>query len=224
MSSSGPRKVHQASREPQDAKVERRRVAVVLGISALVAVPTALLVQSRSHSIPSPFKLIDITGAGYAGDFRLLDHNGVPRSLKDFKGEVVVVFFGFTQCPDVCPTTLAEIVQAKKLMGPDGVKLRAIFVTVDPERDNPQVLKSYMANFDPAFVALRPDAGQLEQLVQEFKIHIRKNAGQSPTSYTLDHTAASFVYDPRGRLRLYARYAAGAEALASDAKLLLSGA
>lgn len=108
-------------------------------------------------------------------------------------------------------------------MGSDGARLKAIFVTVDPERDTAQVLKNYMANFDPSFVALRPDPGQLQQLAREFKLHIRKNPGQSPTSYTMDHTAASFVYDPRGRLRLYARYGVGAEALASDAKLLLGG-
>ena len=224
MSNSSARKLRRTSSGPQDAKVERRRLALVLGIFMLLAAPTVFLVQSRSYPTASPFKLIDITGAGYAGDFLLPDHNGVTRSLKDFNGEVAVVFFGFTQCPDVCPTTLTEIVQARKLMGPDGARLRAIFVTVDPERDTPQVLKTYLANFDPAFVALRPDPGQLQQLAKEFKLHIRKNPGPSHTSYTLDHTAASFVYDPRGRLRLYARYGAGAEALASDAKLLLNGA
>nr|WP_024815477.1 SCO family protein [Acidovorax sp. JHL-3] len=224
MSKSSARKLRRMSSGPQDAKVERRRLALVFGIFMLLAAPTVFLVQSRSYPTASPFKLIDITGAGYAGDFLLPDHNGVTRSLKDFNGEVAVVFFGFTQCPDVCPTTLTEVVQARKLMGSDGAKLKAIFVTVDPERDTFPVLKTYMANFDPAFVALRPDPGQLQQLAKEFKLHIRKNPGQSPTSYTMDHTAASFVYDPRGRLRLYARYGAGAEALAHDAKLLLNGA
>lgn len=224
MSNSSARKLRRMSNGPQDAKVERKRVALVVGIFMLLAAPTVLLVQSKSYPVPSPFKLIDITGAGYAGDFLLPDHNGVTRSLKDFNGEVAVVFFGITQCPDVCPTTLTEIVQAKKLMGPDGARLKAIFVTVDPERDTSQVLKTYLANFDPAFVALRPEPGQLEQVAKEFKLHIRKNPGQSPSSYTMDHTAASFVYDPRGRLRLYARYGAGAEALAADAKLLLGGA
>ncbi len=224
MSNSSARKLRRMSSGPQDAKVERKRVALVLGIFMLLATPTVLLVQSKSYPVASPFKLIDITGAGYAGDFLLPDHNGVTRSLKDFNGEVAVVFFGFTQCPDVCPTTLTEIVQARKLMGSDGAKLKAIFVTVDPERDTSPVLKTYMANFDPAFVALRPEPGQLQQLAKEFKLHIRKNPGQSPTSYTMDHTAASFVYDPRGRLRLYARYGAGAEALAADAKQLLGGA
>ena len=224
MSKSSARKLRRMSSGPQDAKVERRRLALVFGIFMLLAAPTVFLVQSRSYPTASPFKLIDITGAGYAGDFLLPDHNGVTRSLKDFNGEVAVVFFGFTQCPDVCPTTLTEVVQARKLMGSDGAKLKAIFVTVDPERDTFPVLKTYMANFDPAFVALRPDPGQLQQLAKEFKLHIRKNPGQSPTSYTMDHTAASFVYDPRGRLRLYARYGAGTEALAHDAKLLLNGA
>lgn len=224
MSNSNARKLRRMSSAPQDAKVERKRVALVVGIFMLLATPTVLLVQSKSYPVGSSFKLIDITGAGYAGDFLLRDHNGVTRSLKDFNGTVAVVFFGFTQCPDVCPTTLTEIVQAKKLMGPDRARLKAIFVTVDPERDTSQVLKTYLANFDPAFVALRPEPGQLEQVAKEFKLHFRKNPGQSPSSYTMDHTAASFVYDPRGRLRLYARYGVGAEALAADAKLLLGGA
>ena len=149
MSKSSARKLRRMSSGPQDAKVERRRLALVFGIFMLLAAPTVFLVQSRSYPTASPFKLIDITGAGYAGDFLLPDHNGVTRSLKDFNGEVAVVFFGFKQCPDVCPTTLTEVVQARKLMGSDGAKLKAIFVTVDPERDTFPVLKTYMANFDP---------------------------------------------------------------------------
>ncbi len=207
-----------------DSKLERRRVALVFGIFLLVGVPAAVLVQWKIQQRPKPFRLIDVSGADYARGFQLPDQNGVVRGLQDFKGEVVSVFFGFTQCPDVCPATMAELVQAKKLMGPQGAKLRGIFVTVDPERDTARVLKAYLASFDPAFLALRPNPEQLERTVAEFRIHVRKNPGVSPMSYTLDHTAASFIYDPQGRLRLYARHGAGAAALAADAKLLLDGA
>ncbi|WP_454909640.1 SCO family protein [Variovorax gossypii] len=180
-----------------------------------------MLVQSKSQQRTNQFQLIDITGAGYARDFQLPDQNGVVRSLKDFKGEVVVVFFGFAQCPDVCPTTMTELAQAKKLMGTQGTRLRGIFVTVDPERDTAEMLKIYVANFDPAFVALRPTPEQLKRVAAEFRIYVQKNPGASATSDTIDHSAASFVYDPQGQLRLYARYRAGAAALASDARLLL---
>jgi protein SCO1/2 len=169
------------------------------------------------------FKAIDLTGADYAKDFQLPDANGQVRSLKDFRGKVAVVFFGFTQCPDVCPTTLTEIVQARQLLGPDGDKVQAIFITVDPERDTPEVLKAYMANFDPSFVALRPTPEQLVQVAKDYKMYYKKNEGKTPGSYTMDHSAASYVYDPQGRLRLYTRYGSGAPALADDIKLLLAG-
>jgi protein SCO1/2 len=169
------------------------------------------------------FKAIDLTGADYAKDFQLPDANGQVRNLKDFRGKVAVVFFGFTQCPDVCPTTLTEIVQARQLLGPDGDKVQAIFITVDPERDTPEVLKAYMANFDPSFVALRPTPEQLVQVAKDYKMYYKKNEGKTPGSYTMDHSAASYVYDPQGRLRLYTRYGSGAPALADDIKLLLAG-
>jgi protein SCO1/2 len=167
------------------------------------------------------FKAIDLTGADYAKDFQLTDHNGQVRSLKDFKGKLVVMFFGYTQCPDVCPTSMAELAEAKKLMGPDGEKVQGIFVTVDPERDTPQVLKAYMANFDPGFLALRGTPEQLSAMANDFKVYYKKVDGKSPTSYTMDHSAASMVYDTEGRLRLYTRYGTGAQALASDLQLLL---
>jgi len=168
------------------------------------------------------FKAIDLTGADYARDFQLTDHNGQQRSLKDFRGKVVVLFFGYTQCPDVCPTSLAEMAEARKLLGPDGDKVQGLFVTVDPERDTPEVLKAYMANFDPGFLALRPTPEQLPALAKEFKIYYKKVEGKTPTSYTMDHSAASYVYDTQGRLRLYTRYGTGPQALASDLQLLLA--
>ena len=168
------------------------------------------------------FSAVDLTGAEYAKDFQLPDTEGKVRSLKDFRGKAVVVFFGFTQCPDVCPTTLAEIAQAKQLLGPDGAKVQGIFVTVDPERDTPEVLKAYMANFGPDFIALRGSPEQLAAVAKDFKVYYKKVEGKTPGSYTMDHSAASFVYDPQGRLRLYSRYGSGPQALANDIKQLLA--
>lgn len=169
------------------------------------------------------FTALDITGIDYAQDFALPDQDGKPRSLKDFQGKAVVVFFGFTQCPDVCPTTLSELAQAKKLLGPDGDKVQGVFITVDPERDTQQVLKAYMANFDPSFVALRGTPEQLAVTAKDFKIYYKKAEGKTPGSYSMDHSAASYVFDPQGRVRLYVRYGQGPQALASDLKLLLQG-
>ncbi len=169
------------------------------------------------------FRAVDITGADYAQGWELSDQDGQVRTLKDFAGKAVVVFFGYTQCPDVCPTALQEMAQAKQLLGADGAKLQGIFITVDPERDTPELLKAYMANFGPDFVALRPTAEQLPKVTKDFKIYYKKVEGKTPTSYTMDHSAGSFTFDPQGRIRLYNRHASGAEALAADVKVLLSG-
>jgi protein SCO1 len=179
-----------------------------------------LLLAACADSKPQ-FKAVDITGAEYARDFQLPDAEGRVRSLQDFRGEAVVVFFGFTQCPDVCPTTLSEIAQAKQLLGPDGQRVRGVFITVDPERDTPEVLKAYVANFGPGFVALRGTPEQTAAVAKDFKVYYKKVEGKTPGSYTMDHSAASFVYDPQGRLRLYTRYGTGAQALADDLRLLL---
>jgi protein SCO1/2 len=185
--------------------------------------PTAAgLLAACSESKPQ-FNSIDMTGADYAKDFKLTDQNGQVRSLKDFQGKVVVVFFGYTQCPDVCPTTLGEMAQVKKLLGPQGDKLQVLFVTVDPERDTTQVLKAYMANFDPSFLALRGTPEELAAVAKDYKVYYKKSAGKTPTSYSMDHSAASYVYDTQGRLRLYTRYGSGAQALASDIQMLLKG-
>lgn len=168
------------------------------------------------------FAAIDITGADYAKDFQLTDHNGQPRSLQDFRGKVVVMFFGYTQCPDVCPTSMTELAEVKKLLGPDGDKLQGLFVTVDPARDTPEMLKAYMANFDPSFLALYADSPEkLAAVAKDYKVYYKKVEGKTPTSYTMDHSAGSYVYDTEGRLRLYTRYGSGAPAMASDIKLLL---
>jgi protein SCO1/2 len=169
------------------------------------------------------FKSIDLTGADYAKDFALPDQNGKTRSIKDFAGKVVVVFFGFTQCPDVCPTSMAELASIKKSLGADGDKLQGVFISVDPERDTAEILKAYMGNFDPTFVALRPSAEQLPVVAKDFKIYYKKVEGRTASSYSMDHSAGNYVYDPQGRLRLYNRYGSGTEGLLADIRLLLKG-
>lgn len=170
------------------------------------------------------FHGIDITGADYAQDFDLVDHNGQRRRLADFRGQVVTIFFGYTQCPDVCPTSLAELAEAKRLLGADGDKMQGLFVTVDPERDTPEVMKAYMAAFDPSFLALYAADDRLPEVAEAFRVYYKKVEGPTPTSYTMDHSAGCYVYDPQGHVRLYHRYASGAQGLADDVRHLLAGA
>lgn len=169
-----------------------------------------------------PFHGVDITGAEYGRKLELPDQDGKPRTLADFKGKVTVVFFGYTQCPDVCPTTMVELAQVKKSLGADGERIQGVFVTVDPERDKPDLLKAYMASFDPGFVALRGTAEQTQATAKEFKVFYAKVPGKTEGSYTMDHTAGSYVFDAAGRLRLFVRYGSGAEALTADLKTLLA--
>ena len=164
----------------------------------------------------------DITGADYAHTLALTDHNGQPRTLADFKGKVVVVFFGYTQCPDACPTTMSELAEAKKSLGKDGERVQGVFVTIDPERDSAEILKNYMTSFDPSFVALRGSAEQTAATAKEFKVFYAKSPGKTPGSYSMDHTAGSYVFDAQGRVRLFERYGSGAEPLAADLKALLA--
>jgi protein SCO1/2 len=180
---------------------------------------------SCSAEPPKPaFKGIDITGAEYARQLDLPDADGKPRTLADFKGKATVVFFGYVQCPDVCPGTLAEISQARQMLGADAAKVQTVFVTVDPERDTAEVLKGYVGSFGPDVVALRGTLEQTQAAAKGFKVFFAKVPGKSPESYTIDHTAGAFVFDPAGRVRLFVRYGTGAEALAQDLKLLIAGA
>ena len=188
------------------------------GALALIATFSGL----SACSDPRPaFKGVDITGADYAKELNLPDQNGQVRKLKDFSGKLVVVFFGYTQCPDVCPTTMQELAEVKRLLGPDGDKLQAVFVTVDPERDTAELLKAYVENLDASFVALRPTQEQLPAIAKEFKIYFKRVEGKTPTSYTMDHSSGSYIFDTQGRVRLFSRYGTGAQALADDFKLLL---
>lgn len=182
----------------------------------------ALLALGACGQGKPAFRGVDITGAEYAQGWELADQNGQVRTIKDFAGKVVIVFFGYTQCPDVCPTSMQELAEVKRLLGQDGERLQGVFITVDPDRDTLELLKSYMANFDPSFVALRASTPeQLAQVTKEFKIYYKKVEGKTPTSYTMDHSAGSFTFDPQGRVRLYNRYGSGAAALVEDVKILL---
>lgn len=165
----------------------------------------------------------DISAAGYATDFALTDHNGKPRTMADFRGKAVVIFFGYTQCPDVCPTTMTGMAEAMKLLGEDASKVQVLFVTVDPERDTPQLLTQYVPVFNPSFLGLYADAQTIARTAQEFRIFYKKQPGSTPTTYTVDHTAGSYVYDPQGRLRLYVKHGEKPEVIAKDLRLLIAG-
>ena len=170
------------------------------------------------------FTAVDVTGADYAKAFELNDHNGKVRHLTDFNGKVVVMFFGYTQCPDVCPTTMADMAEVKKALGADGDKLQVLFVSIDPERDTPELLKAYMENFDPTFLALYAPPQKLEQVAKDFKVYYKKVEGKTPTSYSMDHSAGSYIYDPKGQLRLFSRYGSPKDAVTKDIQALLKGA
>jgi len=193
-------------------------------ILASAALTAALVLAGCDRSAPAAgaFKGIDITGAPYAIDFDLPDANGQRRRLADFKGKVMVVFFGFTHCPDVCPMTMIELAEVKKALGADGARVQGIFITVDPARDTPELLKAYVSNFDPSFVALRGTEEETRALAKHFKVFYAKVPGKTEGQYTMDHTAASFIFDAQGKVRLYTRYGSGAEALKSDLQLLLN--
>ena len=200
--------------------MNKRNTLKLIAACAVTAGATGLL-SACSDNAPK-FAAIDVTGADYARDFSLTDHNGQARSLKDFKGKVVVMFFGFTQCPDVCPTSMNELAEVKKMLGKDGDRLQGLFVTVDPERDTPEVLKAYMGNFDPSFLALYTTTPeQLTTLAKDYKVYFKKVDGKTPTSDTMDHSAGSYVYDTEGKLRLYTRYGTGVQPLVDDIKLVL---
>ncbi|MDE2370971.1 MAG: SCO family protein [Burkholderiales bacterium] len=192
-------------------------------ISALAALGAVAIVAACGPSAPQKpkFNGIDISGAEYARALDLPDTDGRMRHLSDFKGKVLVVFFGYTQCPDVCPTTMLELAQVKQSLGADGAKVQGVFVTIDPARDTPQVLKAYVGNFSPDFIALRGDDAQTAAAAKAFKVYYAKVPGASAETYTMDHTAGSYVFDEEGRVRLFTRYGSGADALKQDLQQLL---
>jgi protein SCO1/2 len=197
----------------------RRRLA---GASLLAPLLALAACERRPSAAAAPsFKGTDITGADFGRKLSLPDVDGRLRTLDDFKGKVIVLFFGYTQCPDVCPTTMAELAQVKKSLGAEGDQVQGVFVTIDPERDTPEVLRGYVAAFDPGFVALRGSPEQTAAAAKEFKVFYAKVPGKTAGSYTMDHTAASYIFDKEGRLRLFFRYGSGAQALASDLQTLI---
>ncbi|MBC7802400.1 MAG: SCO family protein [Candidatus Parcubacteria bacterium] len=184
------------------------------------ALAAAALIAACSTEAPK-FKSTDITGADFGRDIALTGHDGKPRTLADFRGKAVVLFFGFTHCPDICPTTLVDVAQALKKLGKDAERVQVLFVTVDPERDTPEVLAKYVPAFDPAFLGLSGDAAATQRAAKEFKIFYEKRAGATPTAYSVDHSGQSYVIDPRGQLRLFVRHDRIATDLADDLRVLL---
>ncbi len=187
----------------------------------LGAVALAILLAGCGQSSNPSFRSTDITGADFGKNFTLVDHNGTPRTLSDFRGKVVVVFFGFTHCPDVCPTTLAELARAVKQLGADGDRVQVLMVTVDPERDTPEILKQYVTALDPRFVGLTGDKDAIARTAREFKVFYQKSPGPTADTFSVDHSSGSYVFDPQGRLRLLVGYGQGADVFAHDIGQLL---
>lgn len=182
----------------------------------------AALLAGCGESKPQ-FKATDVSGLNFSGDFHLTDHNGTPRTLAGFRGKVVVMFFGYTHCPDVCPTTMSDLAAAMKKLGAEANRVQVLFVTVDPGRDTPELLSKYVPAFHPSFLGLRGSPEETARTAKDFKILYQKQPGQTPDSYTVDHSAGSFIFDTQGRLRLYVSYGQGAEVFAHDIGLLLRG-
>lgn len=172
---------------------------------------------------PTPgFLATDITGAPWGKDFRLTDHTGKERTLADFRGKIVAIFFGYTHCPDVCPTTLSDFAMAINELGADGEKVQVLFVTVDPERDTAELLGKYVPSFNPRFLGMYTDPVSLAELAREFKVVYQKNSVKGPAEYLIDHSAGTYVFDSQGRLRLHIAYGTGPVAIAQDLRTLLA--
>lgn len=189
-------------------------------VAALLGVALVMTAGCSGESAVPRFKLTDVTGATFGKSLSLTDHNGQRRTLADFQGKVVTVFFGFTHCPDVCPTTLAEMAAVMKELGGDASRVQVLFVTVDPERDTADVLKRYVPVFHPTFLGMTGSTGDIAATAKEFKIFFQKQ-NLPGGAYTMDHSAGTYILDGQGRLRLFAQYGAGAPALLHDIRLLL---
>lgn len=202
-----------------------RTLIVVLSTALALTACGDKSLSENLQSLASPgkvaFQNTDITGIDYAKDFALTDHHGKARTLADFKGKAVVMFFGYTQCPDVCPTTMAEMASVMQELGPLADRVQVLFVTIDPERDTAALLAQYVPAFDPRFLGMVGDKAATEKVAKDFRIFYQKVPGKEPGSYTMDHTAGSYVFDPQGRIRLFIRHGQGAAPIASDLKLLL---
>ncbi len=202
-----------------------RRTLLLAGLAGLsLAACEQKAASNGPGAAAAKFNAVDITGATYARKLSMTDFNGKPFELKQFKGKVLFVFFGFTQCPDVCPTTMAELAEVRRRLGADGSRVQGVFVSVDPERDSADVLKAYLQGMDPSFIGLRGSLDQTEAVAREFKVFYQKVPTKSGASYTMDHTAGAFVFDTDGQVRLFVRYGMGVDALTADIRQLLGAA
>lgn len=189
----------------------------------LAAVLAVFALALAGCAEPAHFYATDITGVDWGKDFALTDHNGKPRHLSDFKGKAVVLFFGYTQCPDVCPTNMVAMKETMKVLGPDASRVQVLFATLDPARDTPQLLAQYVPWFDPSFLGLWGDEKTIAATAADFKVYFAKQPGKAPGSYSIDHTASSYVFDPAGTLRLTVRHGESPEHIAADLRQLLAG-
>jgi len=192
-------------------------------IVAAALLPLVIFAAACGQPAGPKFQLTDVTGAPFGKALALTDHTGKPRTLGDFKGKVVVIFFGYTQCPDVCPTTLAEMAKVVKALDADGDRVQVLFVTVDPERDTPELLRQYVTAFNPTFLGLYGDAAATARATKEFKIYVQKQPTKSG-GYSVDHSAGTFIVDAQGRLRLFGQHGVAAPALVADIRTLLKPA
>ena len=198
----------------------RRLAALLLLAAASLLGPVAC--DKIFPGAKGTFNAIDVTGGSLGGELRLTDHDGKARALADFRGKVVVVTFGFTHCPDVCPTMLADLAAAVKQLGEEGKRVQVLFVTVDPQRDKPELLREYVPAFNPAFLGLTGDDAALAKVRKDFNVYANVREGRTPESYSVDHSAQMFVFDAGGRIRLVAPPGMAPQALASDLRLLLN--
>lgn len=204
-------------RQNLELELHERRWFLQQGFVCAVTVPTMIACTPKAPVFIST----DVTGASFAKDLTLRDQDSTVRTMKEFNGKIVVVFFGFTQCPDVCPSSLTTLTEVKRLLREQGNLLQVLFVTVDPERDTQALLKEYMGNFDPTFLALRPEPNELQGVADDFKIYFKKVPGATPSSYTMDHSAGKYIFDTAGRLRLFSPYGTDPLTIANDIKTLM---
>ena len=195
-----------------------KKLLTVLGFAAMALLASGC--DKLSDKAPA-FHATDITGVDYGKGFALTDHTGKPRTMDDFRGKLVVMFFGYTQCPDVCPTTMADMATVMKELGPAARDVQVLFVTVDPERDTQELLSNYVPAFDASFIGLRGDAAATARVAKEFKIYYAKVEGADPKAYTVDHTAGTYVFDKQGHLRLFIRHGQTPALIAHDLRQLL---
>jgi protein SCO1 len=195
--------------------------AFKLGRLLLITIELSLLVSCGANQAGKGFVGTDISGADFSKSLALTDHTGVARTMADFKGKVVLLFFGFTHCPDVCPTTMLDLKKAMKLLGDKADEVQVLFVTVDPERDTQEVLAKFVPSFDSRFIGLRGNAEQTAETLKNFKIYFAKVPGKSESDYSIDHSAGMYAFDKQGKVRLYLGYGQKAEDIASDVKKLL---